>query len=116
MDPAKILLQRTSMELGQFYKAKGDQSYWKFVHLDSKEATFEHRPLFQEPDQDPVIQKVVHSDLHHYKLAGDPPQLVPTEAMEPLLPQNSKPVQMERIKSIAANLLHSAYNRSLGCK
>ena len=76
MDPAKICLQRTSMELGHFYKTKQDQRYWKFVHLDSKEATFEHRPLFQDPDQDPVIHKV----LHQHKLAGEPPQLVPTEA------------------------------------
>ena len=50
MDAAKICLQRTSMELGQFYKTKHDQRYWKFLHLDHKEATFEHRTLFQDPD------------------------------------------------------------------
>ena len=40
----------------------------------------------------PVTQKVLHTDLHQYKLAGEPPQLVATDAMDPLLAMNSKAV------------------------
>ncbi|CAE7270765.1 unnamed protein product [Symbiodinium sp. CCMP2592] len=111
MDAAKICLKRTAMQIGQYYKQKGEAKLWKFVELDHEKAHFHHQPLFSSGEELEVLT-VPHEELKNFKLApGDPPQLVATDDMEPLLPQNSQTVEMEQAKAKASLLLFQTYSK-----